>query len=252
MMRPGAAIVGLLLAACGGTGSAPPAGGPSGPINVFAAASLTDAMKAIGPGFQREHPGTSLRFNFAGSTALVTQIVQGAPADVLASADQPNMQKAIDAGATSGTIRSFAGNRLQIVVAAGNPKAVRGLADLSAPSLVVVLCAPAVPCGGYAAQALARAGVKLTPRSQEQDVKGVVTKVALHEADAGIVYVTDVRSGGAQVQGVDIPEGSNVVVTYPVAAIRGGPNPAGGRAFADYLLTPAAQSVLASYGFTQP
>ncbi|MEP7104781.1 MAG: molybdate ABC transporter substrate-binding protein, partial [Chloroflexota bacterium] len=117
---------------------------------------------------------------------------------------------------------------------------------------VVVLCAPAVPCGNYANQALTKAGVKVTPRSQEQDVTAVVTKVSLGEADAGIVYVTDVKSAGTKVQGVDIPDDQNVVAAYPIATVKGGSNPTGGQAFIDFLLSSSGQGVLANYGFSKP
>ncbi len=257
-MRQGlVCLLALALAACGGAPSA--AASPAatadtvaGAVNVFAAASLGAAFKDAGAAFQARHPKASVQFNFAGSAALATQIGQGAPADVFASADMPNMQKAVDAGSVSGEARSFAANKLQIVVAPGNPKAIKGLADLGNPSTVVVLCAPAVPCGNYAGQALAKAGVKVTPRSQEQDVSAVVSKVALGEADAGIVYVTDVRAAASKVQGVDILDDQNVLATYPVAVVKGGANPAGGRAFIDFLLAPAGQGILANYGFSKP
>lgn len=248
-----AAVALLAAAACGGVASR--SGAPmeiTGTIDVFAAASLTDAFNEIAADFHKQHSAATVRPNYGGSSTLVTQITQGAPADVFASADQPNMQKASDAGVLDGAPRVFATNRLQIVVQAGNPKGIKGLADLANPSTVVVLCAPVVPCGSYAGQALSKAGVKVTPRSQEQDVKSVVAKVALGEADAGIVYVTDVKAGGAKVAGVDIPDDQNVVAKYPVAVVKGGSNAAGGRAFVDFLLAPAAQAILAGYGFGNP
>ncbi|HLQ61539.1 MAG TPA: molybdate ABC transporter substrate-binding protein, partial [Candidatus Acidoferrales bacterium] len=125
-------------------------------------------------------------------------------------------------------------------------------ADLARPGLVVVLCAPAVPCGNYAAQALARAGVRVTAASQEQDVKAVVTKVSLGEADAGIVYITDVKAGGARVQGVDIPDDQNLVAQYPMAVVKGSPNPVGARAFVDFVHSAAGQDVLQGFGFSAP
>ena len=254
MTRMLAAMPMLLTIACGGVAAQPATtpSGISGTVNVFAAASLTDAFQEVGAAFQKQHPATTVQLNFGGSSALVTQIMQGAPADVFASADQPNMLKAFDAGVLAGQPHAFAGNKLQIVVGAGNPKGIHGLADLANPATVVVLCAPAVPCGSYAGQALAKAGVKVTPRSQEQDVKSVIAKVALGEADAGIVYVTDVRAAGAKVQGVDIPDDQNVPASYPVAAVKGGQNLAGGRAFAEFLLGATAKSILGRYGFTEP
>lgn len=224
----------------------------SGVIKVFAAASLTTAFKDEGAAFHARHPQASVQFNFGGSTALVTEINQGAPADVFASADVPNMQKLVVAGNASGKPQNFASNKLQIVVRSGNPKGIKGLADLANPATVVVLCAPAVPCGNYANQAFARAGVRVTPKSQEQDVSAVVSKVSLGEADAGIVYVTDTKAAGPKVQGVEIPDDQNVLASYPVAAIKGGSNPAGGQAFIDFLLSTSGQGLLANYGFTKP
>lgn len=253
MTRAAAVLAGVLVAACGGSPArTAPADSVGGTISVFAAASLTAAFNDEGRAFQAEHPTAPVQFNFAGSAALAAQILQGAPADVFASADLPNMQRVVDAGAAAGSPRTFASNRLQIVVAPGNPKGVKGLADLAKPGLVVVLCAPQVPCGSYAGQALARAGVKVTARSQEQDVNAVVSKIALGEADAGIVYVTDVRAAGARVQGVDIADEQNVVATYPVASLKAGPNSSGARAFIDFLLSDRGQGILAGYGFEKP
>lgn len=175
--------------------------------------------------------------------------MEGAPADVFASADQANMQKVVDAGSVSSTA-VFASNRLQIVVGPGNPKGIRSLADLARPGLVVVLCAPAVPCGAYGAQALGRAGVTVHPASQEQDVKAVVSKVQLGEADAGIVYQTDVRAAGAAVQGVDIPADQNVPVEYPIAVLKRA-DPAAAR-FVDFVRSPAGQRILGGFGFGPP
>src|SRR5437868_544413 len=206
-----AGIVGL-ASACGpsGSGSARPSG-PSGAITVFAASSLNAAFTTLGADFEKSHPGTMVRFSFAGSSSLAAQIQQGALGDVFASADQPNMQKVIQAGLTSQMPIVIARNDLEIVVAKGNPKHVEALADLARSGLVVVLCAPAVPCGHYAAQTLQKAGVSVKPASQEADVKSVLSKVALGEADAGLVYVTDVKSAGNAVEGVAIPAVLNVV-----------------------------------------
>jgi molybdate transport system substrate-binding protein len=234
--------------------SAPASSSPSavgGTITVFGASSLTAAFTAIANDFQKSHPGSTVKVSFGGSSTLVAQIQQGAIGDVFASADQPNMQKAVDAGLVSGSPSIFAHNRLEIVVGAGNPKHIAGLTDLTRSGLVVVLCAPAVPCGRYATQALQQAAVKVTPASQETDVKAVVSKVALGEADAGIVYVTDVKAGGAAVQGVEIPLAQNVVADYPVAVLKDSQNAPLAHAFVSYLLG-AGQSTLARYGFTGP
>jgi molybdate transport system substrate-binding protein len=243
-----AAIVGL-IAACGGTAAGAPSAGRD--LNVFAAASLTESFSALASAFETAHAGTRVHLDFAGSPTLVQQIEQGAPADVFAAADLANMQKLVDAGAVdSPTV--FARNKLEIVVQKGNPKRISTLADLARGDLVVVLAAPGVPAGTYAVQSLAKAGVKLTPKSQEQDVKSVVSKVALGEADAGIVYVTDVRSAGVGVEGVPIPDSENVLASYPLAVVKTAANAAGARLFADYVLSAAGQRVLARYGFAAP
>jgi molybdate transport system substrate-binding protein len=247
------AFVLVILSGCGaGAQSAASPTPLTGSISVYAAASLTAAFQSIGGSFDKLHPGAKTQFNFGGSSTLVTQIKEGAPGDLFASADQPNMQKLVEAGLVSGSPQVFAGNKLEIVVAAGNTKGISGLADLARVGTVVVLCAPAVPCGNYASQALAKAGVKVTPASQEQDVKAVVSKVSLGEADAGIVYVTDVKAGGSKVQGVPIPDNQNVVASYPVAILKGTQNAKLGQAFLDYLLSSSGQKTLAGFGFTGP
>jgi molybdate transport system substrate-binding protein len=241
-------VVAALCGACGNSAPSSPSG-LSGTITVFAASSLTAAYTAIGKDFQNAHPGSMVKFSFGGSSTLVAQIQQGAIGDVFASADQPNMQKAVDAGLVAGSPSIFAHNQLEIVVAAGNPKHLAGLSDLARSGLVVVLCAPVVPCGRYAAQALQKADVAVKPASQETDVKAVVSKVALGEADAGIVYVTDIQAAGAKVQGVEIPAGQNVVADYPVAILKDSQNAPLAKAFVSYLLG-AGQQTLARYGFT--
>ena len=243
----------MLVAACAGQ-NAPPASTASnlnGSITVFAASSLTDAVSRIGADFEKAHPGVMLHFTFAGSSTLAAQIEQGAIGDVFASADQTTMQKLVQAGLVSGVPSVFARNHLQIVVARGNPEHISGLADLSRAGLVVVLCAPAVPCGRYAGQALERAAVTVRPASQEADVKAVVSKVALGEADAGIVYVTDVKAAGTTVQGVDIPARFNVTADYPIAVLKDSQNAALARAFIRFVLA-GGQENLARDGFAAP
>jgi molybdate transport system substrate-binding protein len=247
------AATAMLLAACGRSSepAASPGGALNGSITVFAAASLTAAFGTIGADFQFAHPGTMIHFVFAGSSTLVAQVQEGAVGDVFASADQSNMQKLVDAGLTAGSPSIFARNRLQIVVAAGNPRQIAGLADLGRPGLVVVLCAPVVPCGRYANQSLQKAGVTVKPASQEVDVKAVVSKVALGEADAGIVYVTDVEAGGSSVQGIDIPDSLNVVADYPIVVLKDSQNVALARAFVGYIHA-NGERTLARYGFLAP
>ena len=253
-----AGLTAVFLLSCGTTPAPAPAAAPTatpdtiaGAINVFAAASLTAAFREEGKAFEARHRNASVTFNFAGSASLVTAINNGAPADVFASADQSNMDKVFNTGNTTSSPAYFAMNKLQIVVAPGNPKGIRGLADLAAPGTVVILCAPAVPCGNYAYQALAKAGVKVTAKSQEQDVNAVLSKVSLGEADAGIVYLTDVKAAGAKVSGVDVPDAQNVIASYPIATVKGAANPKGGYAFIDFVLSAAGQAILANYGFSK-
>ena len=250
-----AAVTALGLAACGGvatTSSSPTTDTVNGDLTVLAAASLMAAYNQIGQDFMKAHPNAKVTFGFGGSPTLVTQILQGAPADVFAAADQPNMQKLVDGGLADGKPAVFTQNKLQIVVQAGNPKKITGLADLANPNLVVDLCAPAVPCGAYATQAFAKANVKVTPKSQEQDVKSVVTRVSLGEADAGIVYTTDVKAEGPSVAGVDIPADQNVIATYPIVRVKGTRNPTTANAFIEWVVGAMGQKVLAQHGFTRP
>ena len=247
-----ALAVAALCSSCGT--SAPASTSPSavsGTITVFAASSLTAAYTAIGRDFEKAHPGSMIKLSFGGSSTLVAQIQQGAIGDIFASADQPNMQKAVDADLVAESPSIFAHNRLEIVVGAGNPKHITGLSNLAQSGLIVVLCAPAVPCGRYAAQALQKAVMTVKPASQETDVKAVVSKVALGEADTGIVYVTDVKAAGSGVQGVEIPLSLNVVADYPVAILKDSQNAPLAKAFVSYLLG-AGQPTLARYGFTGP
>lgn len=243
----------VMAALCSSCGTSAPAGSPalSGTITVFAASSLNEGYTAIGKEFQKSHPGTMVTFAFGGSSMLVSQIQQGAIGDVYASADQPNMQKLIDARLTAESPIVFARNNLEIVVGKGNPKHITSLSDLGRSGLVVVLCAPAVPCGRYAAQALQKAGVSVRPASQEADVKAVLSKVALGEADAGIVYITDVKAAGTAVEGVAIPAAVNVVAEYPIVILKDSQNRALARAFISYVLTDGRR-ILAGYGFTNP
>ena len=163
---------------------------------MLAAASLAAAYTEIGDAFETEHPGANVVLSFDASSALVTQINEGAPADVFASADEANMTKLTDAGGNAGEPQIFATNSLQIIVGSGNPKGITGVADLAQPGLLYVTCAPEVPIGKYAAEVLTAANVTVTPVSFEQNVKGIVTKVTADEADAGIVYKTDVIAAG--------------------------------------------------------
>jgi molybdate transport system substrate-binding protein len=243
------ALVALVAAGCGddepsrGTSASP------GELKVFAAASLTAAFGKLGERYTAASGGTKVTFNFAGSQALANQIRQGAPADVFASADATNMDKVKD---LVGTPQNFASNLLQIVVEKDNPKEVKGLDDLSRDDLKVVLAAEEVPAGRYAKQVLGQAGVSVRPVSLEDNVKAVVTKVSLGEADAGIVYVTDVTAGGDKIEGVDIPEEQNVVATYPIATVEASRRQDRAQAFVDLVRSAEGQQVLESFGFLLP
>ncbi len=221
-------------------------------VSVFAAASLSEAFKTIGADFEAAHPGTKVELNFAGSSTLARQIDEGAPADVFAAADDENMQKVVAAGDVGGAPQPFVRNRLTIIVPKGNPKHVASLADLGRSGLTIALAAPAVPVGRYALQAFEKAGVTAPAGTNEADVKAVVTRVAMGEADAGVVYTTDVAAGGDEIERVAIPEAHNVVARYPIAALKGAPNAAGAHDFVAYVLSPPAQRVLAGVGFLSP
>jgi molybdate transport system substrate-binding protein len=190
--------------------------------------------------------------NFASSSDLAAQIGEGAPADVFASADEPNMAKLTDGAGTTRAPAIFATNRLEIIVAAGNPQRIVTVADLARPDLIVVTAAPQVPIGTYAAEVLAKAGVEVTPKSLEENVKAIVTKVVLGEADAGIVYATDVRAAGSDAEGVEIPSELNMIATYPIAVPSGSANPESAAAFIDFVLSTEGQAILASFGFGNP
>lgn len=223
----------------------------AGDVTVFAAASLTEAFEQIGQTFEAEHPSATLRFNFAGSHQLAAQIVEGAPADVFASADRTQMDVVDAAGAVSEP-EIFAGNDLQIVVEPDNPRNIMRLDDLADERVTVVLAAEEVPAGRYTRQALEAAGVPISPVSLEADVRAVLSKVSLGEADAGIVYASDVIAAGDAVTGVEIDHDSNVSAAYPAALVEDGPNPEAGQAFLDLLTSARGRRILQDYGFSVP
>jgi molybdate transport system substrate-binding protein len=224
----------------------------TGEVTIFAASSLVDGFSAIGDKMKKSNPGVRFTFNFGSSSTLATQITNGAPADVFASADETNMQKIVDAQLADGVPTAFASNRLEIAVAAGNPKKIAGLADLARADLVLILAAPTVPAGKYALDALGKAGVVAKPASLEVDVRAVLNKVSLGEADAGIVYVTDVKSAASRVTGVEIPDQYQVIARYPVVVVKGTKNGALAHRFVDYLISPAGQGVVGDFGFSKP
>jgi molybdate transport system substrate-binding protein len=247
-------LVALGSAGCGGHDDDASAGDGevAGDVTVFAAASLTESFTELGEAFSAEHPDATVTFNFASSSDLVAQIIEGAPADVFASADQSNMAKLTDAGDNGGAPEVFATNSLQIAVEPGNPRHIRGLADLEDPDLVIVTCDPEVPIGRYTQEVFANAGVRVTPDSFEEDVKAVLNKVVLGEADAGVVYTTDVIAAGDSVTGVEIPTDVNVTPEYPIAVTAAAPNPAGAAAFVELVRGEAGQAILQRFGFSAP
>ena len=200
------------------------AAGVEGDITVFAAASLTESFTEIGEAFTAANPDAKAALVFDASSALVQQITEGAPADVFASADVANMTKLTDAGLNGTEPVIFATNLLTIIVAPGNPLGITGVADLANTDIKTVICAAEVPCGNYANQIFSAAGVTVTPVSLEQNVRGVVTKVTAGEADAGIVYVTDVTAAGDAADMVEIPEDINVVAEYPIVSVAASQN----------------------------
>jgi molybdate transport system substrate-binding protein len=238
--------------ASGVSASASSSAKPTGTLVVFAATSLTDAFDKIGTQFQQANPGVTVKFNYNGSSSLATQITQAAPADVFASASPTNMKTVTDQGLASTTPEIFTRNQGEIMVEAGNPAHITSLANLANPAVKVVTCAPAVPCGALATTVFKNADVTVKPVSQEQNVGGVVTKVTLGEADAGIVYVTDVKANGGKTTGVAIPADQNTITDYPIAEVKGAPNPTAAAAFISYVLGPDGQQVLKSFGFMPP
>jgi molybdate transport system substrate-binding protein len=241
-----------LTAACGDDDDSDSAATTEGEITVFAAASLTESFTAVGEAFTVANPDASAEFSFDASSALVEQIVQGAPADVFASADTANMDKLTEPGLNGTEPVVFATNLLTIIVSPGNPQEITGVEDLANPDLNVVICAEEVPCGRYANEILANAGMTVTPVSLEQNVRGVVTKVTAGEADAGIVYVTDVIAAGDAADMVEIPEDINVIAEYPIATVAESGNPEVGEAFIEFLTGTEGQAIMAEYGFGAP
>ena len=240
------ALVASILA-CGGTPTTGSSLPPPSVLTVFAAASLQPAFDKIGQELKKTRNVTTT-FSYAGTQTLTAQLQQGAPADVFASADTAHMTTVQGAGLLSGPSKIFAHNRLEIAVAKGNPKGIHSLGDLSRGGLVVVLADPSVPAGKYAQQALNQAHITVHPASLELQVTGVLSKVALGEADAGIVYVSDVVTSG-KVEGVTIPDNQNVVADYPIAALKAAPNASGAQDFIDLAISPEGQAILVAAGF---
>jgi molybdate transport system substrate-binding protein len=221
-------------------------------LTVYAAASLTASFEQIAEEFEAEHDGVAVELSFGGSSDLVTQIQEGAPADVFASADTATMDKLVADDLTGADPEPFATNTLEIAVPPGNPAGVQGFQDLAEPDLNLVVCAPEVPCGAAARQMADNVGVTLAPVSEEESVTDVLAKVTSGEADAGLVYVTDVAAAGDDVEGIELPESDSVVNTYPIAPVDGSDESDLAQEFVDFVLGDTGQSVLADYGFGQP
>ena len=224
-------------------------GGITGKITVFAAASLKTTFTQIGAQVEKDHPGSTVTFSFAGSSDLAAQLQQGAPADVFASADPRNMAKVTGPRLTASAPVDFAANTLEVAVPPGNPAGITSLRDLTKPGVKVVVCAPQVPCGNASVEVEKAAGLTLEPVSEEQNVTDVLGKVITGEADAGLVYVTDVKGAGDKVEGVEFPESSAAVNVYPIAVLKGSANPALATAFLDAVTGPHGQAVLGAAGF---
>ncbi|OQR62982.1 molybdate ABC transporter substrate-binding protein [Streptomyces maremycinicus] len=224
----------------------------SGTVTVFAAASLKESFTALGKEFEKAHPGTKVTFSFGGSDSLAASITGGAPADVFASASPKTMAIVTDAGDASGTPTTFVRNQLEIATLPGNPDKIASLEDLTESSLKVVLCDRTVPCGAAAQKALDAGKLKLTPVSYEQDVKAALTKVELKEADAAVVYKTDVHAAGDKVEGVEFPESADAVNDYPIVRLKDAQNAEAAEAFIALVRSAEGQKVLTGAGFLQP
>ncbi|MET3767869.1 molybdate transport system substrate-binding protein [Marisediminicola sp. UYEF4] len=251
-----ASLIAVPLGAALLVGCVPAASAPAnsddaitGPIVVFAAASLTESFAQVADAFEAENPGTTVTLSHGGSSALAAGIESGAPVDVFASANAETMATITDAGLASGP-RVFARTELQIAVPAGNPGNVTGLADFADRDRTIALCAPEVPCGSASARVFDIAGITPAPDTLEQDVRAALTKVELGAVDAAIVYRTDVLVAGDAVQGIDFAEASEAPAEYSVVALSGAPNSTAASAFTAFVLGDSAQRILASAGFT--
>jgi molybdate transport system substrate-binding protein len=241
------------LAACGSDDDSSDGGGrTSSTLTVYAAASLTSTFEEIGEQFEAAHDGVKVEFDFGGSSDLVTQIQEGAPADVFASADTKNMDKLVAADLADDDPQDFATNTLEIATPPDNPAGVASFQDLAAKGLQLVICAPEVPCGAATQTMAEDLGVTLRPVSEEQSVTDVLAKVTSGEADAGVVYVTDVTAAGDAVEGITFPESGDVVNTYPIAPVEGSAEADLAEEFTEFVLGDTGQQILQDAGFGKP
>jgi molybdate transport system substrate-binding protein len=224
----------------------------TGTVTVFAAASLKESFTTLGKDFEKAHPGTKVTFSFGGSDSLAASITGGAPADVFAAASPKTMAIVTDKKDAATAPATFVRNQLEIATLPGNPDKVASLKDLTKSGLKVVLCDKTVPCGAAAQKALTASKLKLTPASYEQDVKSALTKVELKEADAAVVYKTDVKAAGDKVEGVEFPESADAINDYPIALLKDAPNAAAAKAFIELVRSAEGQKVLTAAGFLQP
>ncbi|OBI53816.1 molybdate ABC transporter substrate-binding protein [Mycobacterium sp. E787] len=245
------AVSTVLVAMLVGCGSTSPSRA-SGKVVVFGAASLKPAFTRISQQFSSENPGSTVDFEFAGSSELATQLTQGATADVFASADTAQMDAVAKAGLLAGDPTNFASNTLVIVTAPGNPKKLGSFADLARPGLGVVICQQPVPCGAATRRIEDSTGVRLSPVSEELSVTDVLNKVTTGQADAGLVYVTDARNAGDTVATVNFPEAAAAVNVYPIAVLKHAPQPAPAQKFVAMVTGGTGQHILSQYGFAKP
>lgn len=239
--------VGLLaLISCGGSEES-----AQGELLVSAAASLSDAFLEIESAFEDTNPNVDVLLNFGPSSGLREQILEGAPVDVFASANISNMEQVVDAGEAEEP-QVFVLNMLQIAVPSGNPAGITSLDDFSREELLIGLCAVGVPCGDFARETLANAGVTPSVDTDEPDVRALLTKIEVGELDAGITYVTDVISSDGRVDGIEIPEDVNVVAEYPIAVMTNAPNPESATIFVEFVGSEQGQAILTDYGFSTP
>ena len=245
-----ALVTALLLGGCGAAKT--PASSGSTTLTVLAASSLTESFDQLARTFEKQHPGVHVRLSYDSSATLAQQVVQGAPADVLATADGRTMSTAVDGKGVTATPRRFATNRLVVVVPTANPAHVAGLADVARPGVTFVMCDPSAPCGALGKQVLAMKHVRATPKSLEPDVKSVLAKVTLDEADAGLVYATDAKAAGGKVRAIPIPTTAKAINQYYIAPTAGSGAPDLAAAWVRLVTSAAGQRVLREHGFGRP